>query len=861
MSDLNAIAHGVDTETGEYLSPEQRKALFRSRKMGSKINTRAFTSGTYTATKGSRAIVKVERGSGLVKSEDLKQESSQESQQQADFESNEAKTLFEELRSKFYEVHTVKNDKKRLQSKFLDLLAKKKSTPQVEPAEDKKSFGMPKALGKIASKIPLNPLGLVGDLLQFAVLSWLGDPKNKKIVETFTTILRSVFKFLDWWLTTALDNLLSGFAEMVGGDSILERIGGFFKFAAGFFGLRWLLNPLKMIKDLKGFGKIASKFIKIFRGIFKLGEGGLKKGIGETLKLFGKAFRTALGRTIQRFFIKLFGKAFTKGLKSFAKVALKGATKLVGKFPLIGPIIAFGINLALGEPVGRAAFKAIGATLLAGLGGIIGSIIPGAGTFLGGLLGGLLGDWAGGAMYDLFFKGKESDKGSDTPEMETGGIASGPKSGYLVTLHGTEVVIPIARIGEILALPFKALGAGLIGGMLTVINSIGPAAGFVKPLMSSILGPAMKLFGIEKYTKSDRVGKTQGSSETVANDIEREREKKDLGKIFGIDTLKDIGSTLLAIGGSLFSGPAQASSSSGGGQGVVNRNASGEESATPGTTGNYKVSDSYDRGLADLLRDYEGLRLNAYPDPASKGEPYTIGIGATYYPPGFRLRGKVRMGDTITEEEAYWIKQQHILDHRKRLLGEIGSSVYNKLPDGVKAALESKVFNYGSLKEPLVSMVKTSSETGDYSKVSAYFRNNLAKHNNGINSWRRNDEANLIDSGSSTRAKISFNNLPSTPSLATTPPTQTGATGMVASAGVTSPPKAQLSPGKSPSTASMVPMSNTFTMDRKVRSTMNSSRSSTVMLSNFNTYNANVNAISQPINITSISASILQNRI
>jgi lysozyme len=44
-----------------------------------------------------------------------------------------------------------------------------------------------------------------------------------------------------------------------------------------------------------------------------------------------------------------------------------------------------------------------------------------------------------------------------------------------------------------------------------------------------------------------------------------------------------------------------------------------------------------------LIEYYEGLRLKAYPDPATGGEPWTIGIGHT---------GNVKKGDVITEAYA-----------------------------------------------------------------------------------------------------------------------------------------------------------------------------------------------------------------
>lgn len=49
-----------------------------------------------------------------------------------------------------------------------------------------------------------------------------------------------------------------------------------------------------------------------------------------------------------------------------------------------------------------------------------------------------------------------------------------------------------------------------------------------------------------------------------------------------------------------------------------------------------------EKGLA-LIKSFEGLRLKAYPDPATGGEPITIGYGHT---------GKIPLGLTITQEQA-----------------------------------------------------------------------------------------------------------------------------------------------------------------------------------------------------------------
>jgi GH24 family phage-related lysozyme (muramidase) len=161
-----------------------------------------------------------------------------------------------------------------------------------------------------------------------------------------------------------------------------------------------------------------------------------------------------------------------------------------------------------------------------------------------------------------------------------------------------------------------------------------------------------------------------------------------------------------------------------------------------------------------LLRNYEGLELNAYPDPATKAEPYTIGIGATYYPPGFRLAGrpgnKVELGDTITEAEAYEIKRYHVNQFASSAESKIGSGTWNKLPAGVKVALISKAFNYGEVYDSAIPLIESGADTGDFSDLAGYFSNRLAKHNNGINSWRRNDEASVILTNSSPRANLAF---------------------------------------------------------------------------------------------------------
>jgi lysozyme len=51
--------------------------------------------------------------------------------------------------------------------------------------------------------------------------------------------------------------------------------------------------------------------------------------------------------------------------------------------------------------------------------------------------------------------------------------------------------------------------------------------------------------------------------------------------------------------------------------------------------------------MYELIKKWESFRAEAYPDPATGGEPWTIAFGATVYPDG----RKVKKGDVCTSEE------------------------------------------------------------------------------------------------------------------------------------------------------------------------------------------------------------------
>lgn len=88
-----------------------------------------------------------------------------------------------------------------------------------------------------------------------------------------------------------------------------------------------------------------------------------------------------------------------------------------------------------------------------------------------------------------------------------------------------------------------------------------------------------------------------------------------------------------------------------------------------------------DEGL-DFIAEHEGIRLTAYPDPATGGVPWTIGVGHT---------GDVQQGDTCTHEQALeWLRSDAETAERC-----INNSVNVAMTQQQFDALVSLVFNIG----------------------------------------------------------------------------------------------------------------------------------------------------------------------
>jgi len=91
-----------------------------------------------------------------------------------------------------------------------------------------------------------------------------------------------------------------------------------------------------------------------------------------------------------------------------------------------------------------------------------------------------------------------------------------------------------------------------------------------------------------------------------------------------------------------------------------------------------------------LIKEFEGCRLNAYPDPLSGGLPITIGWGSTRDKNGQPFH----MGDSITQAEADQLLIEECKDHFLPALRKIPH--WNEMSDGKRGALLSFAYNLGA---------------------------------------------------------------------------------------------------------------------------------------------------------------------
>ena len=128
---------------------------------------------------------------------------------------------------------------------------------------------------------------------------------------------------------------------------------------------------------------------------------------------------------------KLLFNAGGEALEQSVKQTIKAS---VGVVPIIGDLIGFLLDVFLfGQPVGRAAFMALGSFVGSLIGGVFGLIGGPPGALVGGILGGIGGDLLGGAFYDLIFRDNAVGRIADniSQSFVKKGVKTGIGAGFM----------------------------------------------------------------------------------------------------------------------------------------------------------------------------------------------------------------------------------------------------------------------------------------------------------------------------------------------------------------------------------------------------------------------------------------------
>jgi len=315
---------------------------------------------------------------------------------------------------------------------------RKREQAKKEKNEDReKKLEKPKGLGiKLPSitnpfnKINFNFFDKIGNFLLFTFLGWLfnnfslggASPLVRKIgsilTASFFEVINNTFMFLlDTFVFFVdqgykLHDTISGLIKRVKGeDGAPESQNIFNKFTdqLGYFGTLFALSGATMLAVMGGTKLLANSILdeKDTPDPNKRdpNKPNSKKPDSKTPK--APKGKLTKAKQLARISTKKIGRG----------VILKAVRPALRRMAVIGAFLDFGISVALGEPLGRAAFSLIGA-------GLLGTIGAGLGGPVGAILGGLAGDYIGAKLYDVFFTGKKNVGPKETQGARSGGTVA-----------------------------------------------------------------------------------------------------------------------------------------------------------------------------------------------------------------------------------------------------------------------------------------------------------------------------------------------------------------------------------------------------------------------------------------------------
>lgn len=142
---------------------------------------------------------------------------------------------------------------------------------------------------------------------------------------------------------------------------------------------------------------------------------------------------------------------------------------------------------------------------------------------------------------------------------------------------------------------------------------------------------------------------------------------------------------------------------------------------------------------ADLIAEFEGFSPDAYPDPGTGNEPWTIGYGTTVYHTGV----KVKKGDHITRSDALAELQYHL---NQKVVPELNAALKVAVTQNQFDALCSFAYNCGMANlrgSTLLALVNKGADPKDVAAQFARWNKAAGKILTGL-TRRRTAEAQLF---------------------------------------------------------------------------------------------------------------------
>lgn len=153
---------------------------------------------------------------------------------------------------------------------------------------------------------------------------------------------------------------------------------------------------------------------------------------------------------------------------------------------------------------------------------------------------------------------------------------------------------------------------------------------------------------------------------------------------------------------------------------------------------NGELSGGTDGATATLIKEFEGFLS----DPKWDVNAFRGGFGSDTIQLADGTIKKVTEGITISLEDANRDLARRIGEFQDVVKGQIGGDRFASFSDNQQAALTSIAYNYGSLPDRILAAVRS----GTTAEISTAIKS-LAGDNNGINSNRRNREADIFAAG------------------------------------------------------------------------------------------------------------------